>query len=236
MSIGTRIKQRREELNLTQPKLAELIGVSKGTIGNYESNVSSPNEDILFKLFDVLDCDANFLYQDHIDLNREETFTSSEKQHIKKYRTLDEYGKRAVDSVIDIEAERCQTKQSIYTFRKLSINKASAGFGFDLNDPDLWKEIRVIDTPEARKADMAVTVEGQSMEPDYYDGDIVYISLASEIPLGHVGLFIQNNKGYIKEAGRDCIISRNPEYNDIYPSDGEIECKGLVIGKAMLAE
>lgn len=28
--------------------------------------------------------------------------------HIKKYRTLDGYGKRAVDAVLDIEAERCQ--------------------------------------------------------------------------------------------------------------------------------
>ena len=28
--------------------------------------------------------------------------------HIKKYRTLDRYGKRAVDAVLDIEAERCQ--------------------------------------------------------------------------------------------------------------------------------
>lgn len=32
MSIGSRIKQRREELGYTQPQLASLIGVSKGTI------------------------------------------------------------------------------------------------------------------------------------------------------------------------------------------------------------
>ena len=64
MSIGDRIKQRRKELKLTQPKLAEIVGVSKGTIGNYESNLCSPNEKILFKLFSALECDANFLYQD----------------------------------------------------------------------------------------------------------------------------------------------------------------------------
>ena len=43
MSIGSRIKQRREELGLTQPQLAKMIGVSKGSIGNYESEISCPN-------------------------------------------------------------------------------------------------------------------------------------------------------------------------------------------------
>ena len=239
MSIGSRIKQRREELGYTpQPKLAELVGVSKGTIGNYESNVSSPNEDILFKLFDVLKCDANFLYQDNIDWESFDEANPSEKEHLKKYRKLDSYGKKAVDELISTEYERCEaTKNNImFTFRKLSENKVSAGTGFDLNDPDQWKSIDVVDTPEARRADFAVEVEGRSMEPDFYDGDIVYIELASEVPVGQVGLFIQNGKGYIKEAGNGHIISRNPKYDDIYPEDGEIECKGRVIGIAELHE
>lgn len=112
MSIGSRIKQRREELGYTQPQLAKLVGVSKGSIGNYESNVSSPNENILFKLFDVLQCDANFLYQDDIKIELTNFFTEEEKQHIKKYRLLDQHGQKAVDSVLDIEYERClHTKQ-----------------------------------------------------------------------------------------------------------------------------
>lgn len=107
MSIGSRIKQRREELGYTQPQLAKLVGVSKGSIGNYESNVSSPNENILFKLFDVLQCDANFLYQDDIKIELTNFFTEEEKQHIKKYRLLDQHGQKAVDSVLDVEYERC---------------------------------------------------------------------------------------------------------------------------------
>lgn len=106
-SIGTRIKQRREELGYTQPQLAELVGVSKGAIGNYESNISSPNENILFKLFDVLQCDANFLYQDNIKTETSNFFTEEEKQHIKKYRLLDQHGQKAVNSVLDVELERC---------------------------------------------------------------------------------------------------------------------------------
>ncbi|WP_405345940.1 XRE family transcriptional regulator [Ruminococcus sp.] len=134
------------------------------------------------------------------------------------------------------EIPKYQKYKPIFTFRRLSENKASAGCGYDLNNPDVWKEVDVVDTHEARQADFTVEVEGASMEPDYHDGDIVYISLASEVPVGQVGLFIRDGKGYIKEAGNGCLISRNPDYEDIYPSDENIECKGRVIGIAELAE
>ena len=42
MSIGTRMKERREELGITQTKLAEMIGVTKGAVGNYETDANSP--------------------------------------------------------------------------------------------------------------------------------------------------------------------------------------------------
>lgn len=64
MSFGTRLKARREQLGITQPQLAEMLGVSKGAIGNYETDANSPKATILFKVFDVLKCDANYLFQD----------------------------------------------------------------------------------------------------------------------------------------------------------------------------
>ena len=234
MMIGDRIKERRLELGLTQSQLSQMTDIKSTTISNYENNISSPNDDNIYKLLTALKCDANYLFE----WEEIKNFTVSfpEKQHIKKYRTLDEYGKEAVESILDIEYKRCESAQgqSTFTFRRLSENKVSAGAGFDLNDPDQWKSVEVVDTPEARQADFAVEVEGASMEPDYHDGDVVYISLASEVPIGQVGLFIQNGKGYIKEAGDGCIISRNPDYDDIYPADGDIECKGKVIGIADL--
>ena len=111
MSIGTRIKMRREELGMTQPELACLIGVSKGSIGNYESGISRPNEDILIKLFSALDCDANYLYFDDINKS-EDILDSGEKNIIKKYRVLDEHGKDMVDTVLDKEYSRCAEETS----------------------------------------------------------------------------------------------------------------------------
>lgn len=116
MSIGSRIKEKREELKITQVELAKMVGVSKGSIGNYESGVSAPNEKILYKLFSALKCDANYLYQDDLQIlsNKNEfIINTSEKETIKKYRTLDEYGKKAVDDLLDTEYERCKVEKKI---------------------------------------------------------------------------------------------------------------------------
>ena len=66
MSFGSRLKERREALGLKQKQLGELLGVSGNAIGNYENGISSPNADVLYKVFDVLKCDANYLYQDEM--------------------------------------------------------------------------------------------------------------------------------------------------------------------------
>lgn len=66
MSIGSRIKERREELGITQSELASRLNISKGAIGNYETDANSPKASIMYKIFDILQCDANYLYQDEI--------------------------------------------------------------------------------------------------------------------------------------------------------------------------
>lgn len=224
-----------EKKGLIQADLCEAIGISSSTMTNWKNRGTDPPAKHIIPICEFLDVSPYLLLTGS---EKEEMFLNyDEEQHIKKYRILDEHGKEVVDAVLDIEVKRCETVQNrpSFTFRRLSENKVSAGAGFDLNDPDQWETIEVVDTPEARRADFAVEVEGESMEPDYHNGDIVYISLASEVPAGQVGLFIQNGKGYIKEAGNGRIISRNPEFDDIFPEDGDIECKGRVIGVAELA-
>lgn len=234
MSIGSRIKLRREELGYTQPELAELVGVSKGSIGNYESNVSSPNEHILIKLFDVLKCDANYLYKDDIIPMNGFQVDEIEKKMLQKYRTLDEHGKKMVDFTLNEEYERCSAyadKQPTISI-KHSYYKVSAGHGFDLNDSDAWEHIEIPDTPEARRADFALTIKGDSMQPIYLDGDIVLVQSQDDVDDGQIGIFLLNGAGYIKKKGNGCLVSLNEHYDDIVIAEyDDCRCVGKVIGR-----
>lgn len=108
MSFGSRLKEKRESLNITQPQLAEMLGVSKGAIGNWETDVNSPRATLLYDLFDILHCDANYLFQDEMrDLKYKDKATPEEFENIiKKYRNLDDHGKEMVDFTLQKEYER----------------------------------------------------------------------------------------------------------------------------------
>lgn len=108
MGLSNRLKERREQLGLTQGEVASLLGITPGAVGNYENGVSTPKADILFKVFDALKCDANYLFQDEMN-NRtiEDNATPLEMEHlVKRYRELDDHGKEMVDFTLEKEWER----------------------------------------------------------------------------------------------------------------------------------
>lgn len=101
MGIGKRIKEARERNNLTQAQLANKIGVTPSSITNYENGTSHPKEKILYDLMNALSVDANFLFQDEIPITKENSLSKQEQEHIKKYRSLNDTQKTAIDNIID---------------------------------------------------------------------------------------------------------------------------------------
>ena len=265
MGFQDRLKEQREHIGMSRAELAEILGVTQAAIGNYENGVSTPKADILFKVFDALKCDANYLFQDEMnDLSKPFTFTVKEKEHIKKYRTLDEYGKDTVEAILERELYRTKEqkknmfvkeKQAFYLCNPVERNYpegiyaleefkdeegrismplydigASAGTGVFLDNPCY----EVISMPEdrlSRKANFALWVSGDSMEPRFHDGDLVLVKIQPSVEPGEIGIFVLNGEGYIKKFGGDKLISLNPIYEPIIiAEDDALYCKGKVIG------
>ena len=106
MGIGKRIKEARENLGLTQSELGDLVGVTGSAITNYEKETSHPKEAVMYKLFECLHVDANYLFQDVVKVPpKTNDVTFSEYEHIKKYRSLDKSGQDHVDTVLTWEVE-----------------------------------------------------------------------------------------------------------------------------------
>ena len=61
MELGERIKQARLRAHLSQEKVAELIGVSRQAVTKWESGLSAPSTDNLFKLAEVLGTTVDIL-------------------------------------------------------------------------------------------------------------------------------------------------------------------------------
>ena len=231
MSIGSRIKERRLQLNMTQQDLADKLSITKGSIANYENEVSVPKPDILYRIIDALRCDANYLFQDDVPIVKKVEITEDEKRLIEKYRALDRRGKGVVLCVADkeLDLQRSSTPEREITIVKLPYYDfpASAGVG-NFTDYEYATYIDVIDPP--RNADYIVRVSGDSMEPTLYDGDKLYIQKVDVLAFGDIGLFACGGSIYVKEYGRRGLISHNKEYGLINGSE-DIRILGKVLGK-----
>lgn len=238
MSIGSRIKDARINKEMTQEDLASKLGVTKGAIANYENGVSIPKSEVLLKLFVILECDPNYIYQDEIKA-LENTFTTtiSEQKMIEKYRNLDRYGVETVNSVLDIEYQRVKEeimKEESYPMipKVLYGCSPSAGVGNYLPDDIDESAIMVPDTPKTRKADYVLKVDGKSMEPEYMDGDLVLVKKQDQVDIGEVGIYLVDGEALIKEAQNGYLHSLNPEFGNIELNENsEVHCMGKVIGK-----
>ena len=99
MSLGDKLRQRRQEMGLTRPQLAAKICVTPSAIANYENGISTPKPDILISLINVLEVDANYMYSDYLGNSQiikiyDHSLSSEEVDAIKKYRELSKEGKR----------------------------------------------------------------------------------------------------------------------------------------------
>lgn len=239
------LKRARENSGMTQAQAAEAIGVSDGTYKNYEQGKREPNGDKMVIIANTFGVTTDYLLgrpepgkQDPIDIvAKNYGLTSAQKGILAAYLYMDEKDRDNLLNIVKQLAEGAKTPEEKIVVSRLfrkHVNKASAGTGYDLDNDDIWETIRIKDVPEADEADFIVEVDGDSMEPNYHDGDLVFIKLSSEVPLGSVGLFRKGGCGYIKRCGEDHLISDNPDYDDIYQYDGGdcIECIGMVIGIA----
>lgn len=69
------------------------------------------------------------------------------------------------------------------------------------------------------------------MEPDYHNGEKVFVETTSDVGIGEVGIFLRGNECFIKERGKNGLISRNEKYPAIEPFSDEIKVVERVIGK-----
>ena len=61
MALGERIKNCRQNVNMSQEKVAELVGVSRQAVTKWEANQSTPNTENLFKLAEIFGTTVDML-------------------------------------------------------------------------------------------------------------------------------------------------------------------------------
>ncbi len=128
---------------------------------------------------------------------------------------------------------RKEDAASLRRFLKKFHLKASAGTGQYL-DSDSYDEIEVGDEVSSL-ADFGITLAGNSMEPQFVNGQTVWVHRQETLNRGEIGVFYYNGDAYCKKYaekdGKAVLISLNSGYDPIEVDPGlGFKIFGKVVG------
>lgn len=112
----------------------------------------------------------------------------------------------------EMDAERISHRQL-----PVILQKASAGYGQYVDDADI--EMVYVKESVPENASFGIHVSGDSMEPKFHNGDLVWVEKKDTLNSGEIGVFYLDGNIYIKrlEYGTEepCLKSLNRKYKKI---------------------
>lgn len=242
--IGSRLREMRIENGLTQDELAEQLKCGAKAISRYESDEN------LSKVYDfirVCEClgDVSYIITGKKSNNGKE-ITPEEKKILSAYKNLTDSDRRVVNFIFNIKQEE-PVQYSDSTNKLINMGEiifidtypqpVSAGKGNIYIDDNPVPKLYPA-TPTSSKADYCARISGDSMYPDYLDGDFVYVDKTKELNNDDIGIFFYDGEAYCKKYYEDKnikkLLSLNPDqerYSPIIIENDTFEVQGKVIGR-----
>ena len=180
--IGENIKRYRLQNGWTQQELGAKIGISKNAIGNYEKGFRSPKKDTMFDLANAFNISIDDLFP---PIQNSSSSNTSQIQSIydeltplRQNKVLNYADRQLKEQRNEGETKKNEVSEAIqlYSYDYYD-HPASAGTGQYLNDV----RVERIELPVDIDADFVIPIKGDSMEPDYHDGDLVFIQTSVDL-------------------------------------------------------
>lgn len=242
-ALVSTLKEGRKKAGLTQTQVAAQLGIRQSVLSQWETGKFEPDIDTFLTLLKMygLDYRAVFPEIQEAENNKSKTITDEEHIFIDKLRHLNDRQKNLVIDLVDEFVDQIAppavdnetSPQYIPLIRIPYFSSApSAGSGNELFE-EVPQIIRIKSTNEAQNADYVLRVDGQSMEPAYYDGDLILVKKQDFVDDGDIGIFCVDGVSYIKQKESGYLHSINPDYDDIKLNEfSSAYTLGKVIGKA----
>ena len=222
--IGELIARRRKELGMNQAQLAASMNkmgfsLSNQAVSKWENGSTLPNARQFLSLCDALGVDDIR----GVFSGRGEGLLSG----------LDREGRKLVMDYAQLlrDSGRYSQEPPLRSLPLYSL-AVSAGTGQFLDGED-YEMVEVgREVPDG--ANFGVRVAGDSMEPQFHDGQVIWVRQQRSLMTGEIGIFLYDGNAYLKQlvAHEESLAlhSLNPKYADIVISP---ELPLRVLGKVM---
>lgn len=231
--IGNQIKVFRKSTGLTQDELAQKLNTTKQTISRYEKGDRKANQDMLFSLCDIFGVSIDDFFPSTNENSTTPTASSDlliQQINDKLVQLTPENKKIVLRTSEDLLKEQKNEEETkinevsekvvdLYQVEVVSETAAACGFNYGFGYDDTDRETIEVDERPPRH-DIATKVSGDSMQPDYQDGDILYlVDKGLTTYNGDLAVIAYGDRSYFKkiytENGRLRLVSLNDKYEDI---------------------
>ncbi|MBF8970115.1 XRE family transcriptional regulator [Streptococcus sp. NLN76] len=224
MFSGQRLRDLREKQAKTQADVALVLGINRASYASWELGRAKPNQANLEKLAALFEVEA--------------TYFESEYAIVHPYLQLNAGNKLKAEDYVEnlLEAQVvAETKSKVvplFAVQVLDQVPLSAGFGEAYYDEQSFQTVY---TDQEYSYDFASFIQGDSMEPKYFDGEVALFDDDGFDYDGAVYAISLNGRAYIKRVYREPegyrIVSFNSDYADMFagPED-DFRIVGKVIG------
>ena len=215
-NIGDIISSNRKKLKLSQPMLAELlqqegINLTVKAISKWETNATEPSVATFLAVCKILN--ITNIYEEYFGANPADPLSSLNDEG--KEKALDYIG-----LLHDSGKYEKQTAKIIPFCRYIDVydNAVSAGTGnFLVDGPKETIQLTKDIIPDT--ASFGVKISGDSMEPEFEDGQIAWVLKQDILENGEIGIFYLDGMAYCKQLKQDkdgiFLISLNSKYQPI---------------------
>ena len=227
MFSGLRLKQRRENQNLSQVEIANILEINRSSYSSWESGRAKPNQKNLTALATLLEVPV--------------TYFESEYNIVNNYLQLSPNNQVKAEAYVEelLLSEQTSNVTPLFSVQVLADVQLSAGLGEGFFDE--FETETVYSDEEQYGYDIAAWIEGDSMEPVYKSGEVALIRSNGFDYDGAVYALSWKDSVYIKKLYRDedgfRMVSLNKDYPEKFiPYEDEPRIVGLVVGHFMPVE
>ncbi len=222
-----KLKEFKKERNETYKSISEKTGIALTTVEKlFSGRTSEPKLMMIDKIVRLL---GHSLYELIEDAPEAFTVSDSEKKLIMRLRRLDDEGNKQVLNALTVEEQRIRLKALAPMYHKIYYDfPVSAGTGEYLDSSTATVATLSEEPPSG--TDYILRISGDSMEPEFYDGDYVYVQSTNSLSYNEIGIFVYRGSVYIKEYTPQGLRSLNSDYG-LIAGTSDIRCLGRVLGK-----
>ncbi|MEE0124478.1 MAG: XRE family transcriptional regulator [Enterococcus faecalis] len=227
------LKTKRLEKKLTLEQVGEMVGVGKSTVRKWENGmIENMGRDKIVALSKAL----NVSPLDILGIDKPKESTTKQildsvfsKLNEPRQEKVVNYAKSELDEqnkVVEISDYQIEKEYPYYD------DAVSAGTGQYIG----ISQRETITLPVEFDADYVVPVYGDSMEPEYHDGDYIFIESTVNLNDGEIGVFELYGETYVKrlilEDDHAYLHSLNKKYKDMkVDADSDFRVLGRVVGR-----